>query len=315
VTRARLGDSASAYESFRRFRSRGAGDASWKLPLALQLEDYETLEREVRPFLASSYPAEWSNGAWSLLIALRNQGRLREAWQLHRTGTLPGFPTLGVKRTSDDFNEGILTFERGDGRASAAVFARRLRNDMTRWAPGYRARHLAWNGTLQAMGLAAAHDTAALRPLADSVERWGQGSSYGRDRKAHHYVRGLVLASAGRHQEAAGEFQAAIHSPSLGFTRVNYELARCLLKLDRPREAVATLRSALHGTTDASNLYITRTELHELLAESFDRAGLPDSAAHHYRLVVRAWRRADPEFHDRRNRALAWLKNREQGPS
>jgi hypothetical protein len=150
-------------------------------------------------------------------------------------------------------------------------------------------------------------DTAALRALADSVERWGTGSNYGRDRKAHHYLRGLLLAAAARHDEAVREFQAAIHSPSLGFTRVNLELARCLLRLARPLEAVVTLRAALHGATDASNLYVTRTELHELLAQAFDRAGMVDSAATHFQSVVRAWRRADPEFLPRRNDAQNWL--------
>ena len=307
LVKARLGDSASALEWYRRFRSSGAGDPSWKFQVDLQLEDYETLENDVRPLLASSFKAEWENAAWSYLIALRNQGRLREAWQFHRTGFTPGFPPPIVVRTPDDFNEGILAFERGNGRASAATFARRVRMDAPQWAPGFRARHRAWNGALEGIGLAMAGDTAALRVLADSVERWGTGSNYGRDRKAHHYLRGLLLTSAGRHEEAVREFQAAIHSPSLGFTRVNYELARCLLKLDRPHEAVAALRSALHGATDASNLYITRTELHELLAESFARAGVTDSAAAHYRAVARAWHNADPEFYERRQRASTWL--------
>ena len=93
--------------------------------------------------------------------------------------------------------------------------------------------------------------------------------------------------------------------PSVGFTRVNYEMARSLVALNRPREAVAVLQAALRGVMDASNLYVSRTELHELLAESFDRAGMADSAAVHYRAVVKAWRRADPMFHARRDHAAA----------
>ena len=81
-----------------------------------------------------------------------------------------------------------------------------------------------------------------------------------------------------RDEEAVREFQAAIHSPNIGFTRVNYELARALLRLGRPADAVDTLQSSLRGEIDASNLYITRTDLHELLAEAFDRAGQRDSA-------------------------------------
>jgi thioredoxin-like negative regulator of GroEL len=88
---------------------------------------------------------------------------------------------------------------------------------------------------------------------------------------------------------------------------VNYELARALLRVGRPTEAVATLQSSLRGEVDASNLYITRTDLHELLADAFYAAGQTDSAAAHYRAVATAWRRADPMYHARRARALARL--------
>ena len=143
--------------------------------------------------------------------------------------------------------------------------------------------------------------------LADSVEQWGRASLYGRDPKLHHYLRGLVLAAEGRYEEAAAQYRATIFSPSLGFTRANYELARCLKTLGRPNEAVAVLQPALRGVLDASNLYITRTEIHELLAQAFDSAGSRDSAAVHYRAVSNAWVRADPVFQARRVAADNWL--------
>jgi hypothetical protein len=52
---------------------------------------------------------------------------------------------------------------------------------------------------------------------------------------------------------------------------------------------------------------MSRTELHELLAQAFDQAGQRDSAAVHYRAVAKAWAHADPIFHARRDRARAWL--------
>ena len=64
---------------------------------------------------------------------------------------------------------------------------------------------------------------------------------------------------------------------------------------------------------DASNLYISRTDLHELLAEAFARTGQSDSAAVHYQKVVSAWRRADPQFHARRDKAAAWIAQHTQG--
>jgi hypothetical protein len=72
-------------------------------------------------------------------------------------------------------------------------------------------------------------------------------------------------------------------------------------------EAVATLQSSLRGEIDASNLYVTRTDLHELLAQAFDAAGQRDSARFHYRAVVNAWRRADATYHVRRAHATDWL--------
>jgi len=162
------------------------------------------------------------------------------------------------------------------------------------------------------MALAAAGDTIGLRALADSVEVWGSGSLYGRDRRTHHYLRGMLQQAAGHHADAAREFQAAMHSPTMGFTRVNYELARCLIQLGRPTEAIAALQAALRGDIEAGALYVTHTELHEVLAQAFDSARMTDSAAVHYRAVTKAWQRADREFWPRRDVAQDWLARHHQ---
>jgi predicted Zn-dependent protease len=113
----------------------------------------------------------------------------------------------------------------------------------------------------------------------------------------------MLHVASHRDEDAVREFRDAISSPSMGFTRVNLELGRALLRLDRSVEAIAALQPALRGEIDASNLYVTRTELHEALAEAFARAGQVDSAAAHDRAVVRAWRKADPQFRARRARS------------
>jgi predicted Zn-dependent protease len=241
------------------------------------------------------------------LIALRNQGRLREAMLLHATGSLPGLPKPAVRRGTDGYNDAILAFERGNARAAADAFGRIAHRDVSRLSPGVQARERAWHSTLQGMALGALGDTAGVRALADTVEQWGRGSMFGRDRRAHHYLRGLVLAAAGRHEDAVKQYREAVFSPSLGFTRVNYELGRSLMALGRPADAVAALQPALRGEVDAANLYVTRTDLHELLAQAFAAAGVRDSAAFHYRAVVKAWDRADPAFHGRRAAARDWL--------
>jgi DNA-binding SARP family transcriptional activator/TolB-like protein len=307
VVRARLGDSTLAYGHFRRLSALGAVERSWKLHLDLVLEEYDVVERDVRQLLASSSLQDWGPGAWLYLIALRNQGRLQEAMQFNQTGSLPTLPSLTVNREPDVYNAGILALESENAREAARAFGVLWTRDTLRRSPGVMARRRAWTGALKGMALAAAGDTLGVRALADSVERWGNASAFGRDRQVHHYLRGLVLAASGRHEDAVRAYREAVYSPTLGFTRVNYEMARSLLQLNRPAEAVAILQPALRGEIDASNLYITRTELHELLGESFARAGQPDSAAAHYRAVVKAWQRADPAFHARRNRAATSL--------
>jgi DNA-binding SARP family transcriptional activator/tetratricopeptide (TPR) repeat protein len=308
---ARLGDGDAAHSALRHSVAVGGGDrARSKLRIDITLGDYEAVERDARPLLASSAPMEWADGLNLLLLALRNEGRLRDAIELHRTGWLAGFPA--VPASPNDFDAGILNLERGDARAAAAVFHAMAGQNGPQWGPGFQARVRTWNTTLEAMALAASGDTSAVRALVDTVERWGSRSAYGRDRRAHHYLRGLVFAAQRRDEDAVRSFRAAIHSPNLGFTRVNYELARALLRLGRPAEAVNTLQSSLRGEIDASNLYITRTDLHELLAQALDSAGQRDSAAVHYRAVVSAWRRADARYQPRRDRAAAWLAQYER---
>ncbi|HEV8497274.1 MAG TPA: tetratricopeptide repeat protein [Gemmatimonadaceae bacterium] len=308
----RRGDSASAYENFQNLASLGGTGQGYLTGLHFGLEAYDQAEQRLATQLSSSLPNDYDTGAWWYILALRNQGRIREAEEFFRTGTLPGLPPAPATRDRNAINEGILALARGDAQAAAEVFGRILHLSLPQdWSAGTRARHRAWNGTLYGMALAAAGDTVALRALADSVEVWGGASLYGRDRRTHHYLRGMLQQAAGRHSDAVREFQAAIHSPTMGFTRVNYELARCLIQLGRPREAIAALQAALRGDIEAGALYVTHTELHEALAQAFDSARMTDSAAVHYRAVIKAWQRADREFLPRRGAAQTWLARHE----
>ncbi|HUF30880.1 MAG TPA: hypothetical protein VMM77_09425, partial [Gemmatimonadaceae bacterium] len=150
---------------------------------------------------------------------------------------------------------------------------------------------------------AAAGDTIRVRSLIDSVETVGQRSLFGRDPLLHHFLRGLLLARSQEHEAAVRAFRAATHSPSQGYTQINAHLARSLLALGRPSEAIPVMRAALRGGIEGSGLYLTRTEAHELLAQAYDAAGQRDSATAQFAIVARSWRNADSLLHTRRDAA------------
>jgi predicted Zn-dependent protease len=169
------------------------------------------------------------------------------------------------------------------------------------------ARQRAWTLTLAGSALAAAGDTTALAALADTVQMWGAKSGFGRDRRLHDYLRGLLWMARARPESAVTAFRLAMTSESQGFSRINLELARALLSLGRPGEAIPVLQNSLRGALEAGNFYASRTEIQETLARAFDATGQPDSAAVYYRAVVRAWRHADRDLQPALDRDRARL--------
>jgi DNA-binding SARP family transcriptional activator len=294
------GDSARVREYYRRFYEANplGVNAEYQLRVSLLMEDYDRVERDVQPLLHSPRAAEVADGRWLWSIALRNQGRLAEAGEVARQHR---------PHDSDHLLEALVAADGGNARTLVAIFDTLSRRSGSEWRSAVQARMITWNKTLFGMSLIAAGDTARLRHLVDTVETWGQRSLYGRDRNAHHYLRGMLLVARQRDAEAVDELRRAISSPTNGFTRINLELGRTLLRLNRPADAVPVVRAALHGGVDGSNLYVTRTELHEILAQAFEKLGNRDSAAVHYNAVVRAWSRSDPIYRDRLSKARAWM--------
>jgi hypothetical protein len=202
----------------------------------------------------------------------------------------------------------LLDMEMGRGGAAADQYLR-MASDTSPPAPvqGRFARNAAWEVALAGTALGWQGDTIRLHSLVDSVELAGHRSLYGRDPLLHHFLRGLLFASSGQHAAAVTSYRAALWFPANSYSRINYELARSLLALSRPNEAIPILRGALRGGFEGSGLYLTRTEVHERLAESFVAAGQRDSAAAHYRVVERAWRTADSFLNERLDAARQWL--------
>jgi predicted Zn-dependent protease len=159
---------------------------------------------------------------------------------------------------------------------------------------GDAARAFAWDHALLAEAIAVGGDTIHLRALADSIERIGARSYYGRDWRLHHHVRGLIAERGGRLREAIREFNAARWG-SAGWTVTVAHMARAHMALGEPKEAIALLREAYKSSPDAMGRYLPRSELDLLMAEAFGRAGMRDSSAHYAAYVRSAWRDADPE--------------------
>jgi DNA-binding SARP family transcriptional activator/tetratricopeptide (TPR) repeat protein len=302
-------DSALAAEhSAERLSSTPAADVITRVTIAIGAGQFVAADQLLRAQAQDGNPARRNDALWWLVISLRDQGRLREALavaeQMVRGSSdePPGFTT---PRSLNEVGVAQVQFEMGHFRLAAAQFDSvsnykwQFSPEFTREAPGLLARHRIWMTTHVATSLAAAGDTAQLAALADSVERWGGRSAYFRDRVLHHYIRGLLSEARGSKTDAEREFRSALLSPIDGYSRVNLELGKVLIAEGRPREAIAVLQAPLHGSLEASNYYLTQTDLHAILAEAFDRAGEPDSALVHYRRVLAAWHNADPEFRQR----------------
>jgi DNA-binding SARP family transcriptional activator len=290
-------------------RSRGA-----LYNLLAILERYRELESLLRADLEER-PSDYRTGArWGLAVNFRQEGRLREALPMAHAHRI-GIPER-LRPGAAPYNallEGQVLLELGHYRAAAALFDSIAVGQHGELEPSARAREHIWAWVHEADALAQLGDTARLRFLADTMERLGRLVAHARDRVLYAHVRGLLARVQGRDDAAAEWFRRAITSPVLGYTRTNYELGGAYLRLHRPADAVAILRSATLSGTDGSSLYVTLTELEERLAQAFDSAGQADSALVYYRKALTAWEHADPEFGPRREVMLKAVERLEKG--
>ena len=279
------------------------------ITLSLMSDDFESANSQCDAALATTDATGFAQIRWYCAIALRMQGRYRDAMQLVHEGRAPHSTVVHRGLEPDPFMSATLDMEMGRGLVAADEFRAIAKKFATSsvLSPGMQTRNVTWLLTLSATAAVAGGDTIRARYLVDSIELAGRKSVFWRDPKLHHFVRGLLFARAQQQAPAVEEFRAAIHSPTNGYTRINYELGRSLLTLGRPAEAVAVVRAPLHGGIEGSGFYLTRTETHELLAQLFDRMALKDSAAAHYAVVERAWRGADPFLKPRYEAAREWL--------
>ncbi len=265
-----------------------------RLTLLLRARDYDGLDRLLRDELRGGTPRRQANAWWWTAYSLREQGRFKEALAAARQ--LRRFPERGrrqgeVQQTS--IMDALILLESGQAASATALFDSIAHIGTSTMTASERARFASWSLVHRADAQAAAGHAEGLSGTADSIQSAAQSSVFARDRRLDHHVRGLLLVSRGRDDEAIREFEAALYSLPLGYTRTNYELARLYLRNRRPKDAVHVLQGALRGGLDGSNLYANRTQIHELLAQAWDSAGKADSAVAHYAIVADAWSKAD----------------------
>ena len=305
----RFVDARKAYAESADLSSGGSGLMRDMADLAIREGDFASADRLLAGDLAGGSAQDRQEALWLYVVSLRFQGRLNDALAAakllrvdkRKTGVRPNVQMYSA------LPEAQVLLEMGRARDAATLFdsighvgARALR-------PGLDARHIAWTATLTGEALASARDSDALARLIEPVREAGANSAYGRDRLLVNHLRGLQLAMRGDAAGAASAFHRAMFSAPMGYTRSNYDLAGSLLALGRSPEAITVLHPAFAGELSASSMYVTRTDLHERLAQAFDMNGSRDSAIVHYRAVASALAHADPALLARRNGALARL--------
>ena len=228
---------------------------------------------------------------WFLAISLRNQGRFGEALgdaRAYRRGN------TGVERVAKGaadpsaLLEAQVLRELGRYRESAALFDSISRFQVVGADSSAVASGRLWSLTHEAGALAAMGDTTRLSALADTIEVFGSGSNLGRDQRLHHHVRGLLLVARGEDSLAVSEFRRALFSTTFGYTRTNVEMGKALIRLGRYAEAISILEAALRGSLEAANLYVTHTEVRQVLADAYERSGDRDRAQRERAWVERA---------------------------
>jgi len=301
----RYDDARAALDSSTRYSADASGDAMARAQIEIRAGNFPIADAMLNTVAQTGSAQNRLDALWMLVISLRAQGRLHEALAVAR-GPMRRAEILAQLSGAAEVAEAQVLFELGDYRRSAEVFA--ANPSQGREHNGRFARQHAWMLTQAASALSAAGDSADVARLADTVEVWGSRSALDRDHHLADYVRGLLWIARQQPESAVAAFRRSLaFSRTDGFSRLNYALARELLSLSRPAEAIPLLRLALQGPIEGGNYYVTRTEVVDLLAKAYDGAHRPDSAEVFYRQVERAWRAADPQFRSRLARIRARL--------
>jgi len=263
--------------------------------LLIAARQYDTADSLVRSWLTSESPQLRASAYDLRVLLLRERGELR-ASNVALDRSEAALPNAGVQTVLVRGNNlGRL----GDYAGAELLYERSAHGPRleTRFPPvGTASRGFCWHHALLADAVAPSGDTARLRGLADTLAVGCARSFFGRDRRLHHHVRGLLAMMEGRWFDAEAELQQARWGVAESWTRSNVALAKTEMALNQPRAALAALRDAYASPLDGMGRYQPRSELDLLMAQAFSKAGDADSARVYEAYVHRAWRNADPEL-------------------
>jgi hypothetical protein len=223
------------YELIRRFGRRTATDLEREPPLRLVGRDALTEPRVHRDELANSLVGAWNASGVRTLerhaadlraIVERERGQFRASNRTieHAITTFPELSFLALIR-----GNGLARIGEYEGARRAYEAFHPLGSPPDSAFRGGDARTFAWHDALLADAFADHADVATLSALADSIERIGARSCYGRDWLLHHHVRGLIAVRTGDLPRAEREFQKSRWVNAGGWTRTVLELAKVQL--------------------------------------------------------------------------------------
>ncbi|MDF2775448.1 MAG: transcriptional activator protein [Geminicoccaceae bacterium] len=305
----RLDEAAEAHRTARSINPVDQYDRIFAPAVRLRGGNFDEGDRQLRALMNEGSASETSEGRWVLTISLRYQGRWREALGLAReaVAALPARDRSGPAARGHKMHEALILQESGRPRDAAAAWDWLARNALPA-EPLAAARMRAFAFVMLADAQSAAGDTAALAAVTDSAAKWATEARHRRGAYLVDHARGLLRAARGDTSGAIETLERAIYSPTEGFTRTNRALGALYLARRRPADAVRVLGGALRYTSlESGSLYVTHTELHELLARAFDELGQADSAAVHYRYVASALEKSDSQARPRHAAALQRL--------
>lgn len=249
-------------EAYRRARAINPEEELWwkqlqarNLVLANRMSDADTL---IAVLERSKDPGTRDNGLDIRALWYREQGKWAEALKYINQEDAEGGDKrqITLMRANTLARMGNYAGAQREFEKMHELFKNDPRGDNARW--------FSWSHTLLGDALAPTGDTTLLKVLADSAMLIGSNSYYARDKMAPHYLRALIAVRGGRDDEAEREFKSAMFSRN-GFTRVNVEYAKLLIRKKRFSEADKLLHDALMGPLDAMLRYQPRSEVRAMI--------------------------------------------------